>query len=96
MGENGKVIGIDHIKGLVDFSISNIKKDKPWLLESKRIKLLGNTFLYMACYTYLISYYLVGDGRLGHPQEGPFDAIHVGAAAPTLPYEVFPYRINHT
>jgi len=26
-----------------------------------------------------------GDGRLGHPNGGPYDAIHVGAAAPTLP-----------
>lgn len=26
-----------------------------------------------------------GDGRLGHPAEAPYDAIHVGAAAPALP-----------
>ena len=26
-----------------------------------------------------------GDGRKGYPQEGPYDAIHVGAAAPELP-----------
>jgi len=26
-----------------------------------------------------------GDGRLGYPQEGPYDAIHVGAAAATVP-----------
>ncbi|TBU46696.1 Pcmt1-prov protein [Dichomitus squalens] len=26
-----------------------------------------------------------GDGRKGLPEEGPYDAIHVGAAAPTLP-----------
>jgi len=25
------------------------------------------------------------DGRIGYSQEGPFDAIHVGAAADTLP-----------
>lgn len=30
----------------------------------------------------------VGDGRLGYPEEAPFDAIHVGAAAPNLPHEV--------
>lgn len=41
MGEKGRVIGIDHIKGLVDFSIANVKKDKPWLLESGRVKLMG-------------------------------------------------------
>lgn len=28
---------------------------------------------------------IVGDGREGYPQEAPFDAIHVGAAAPQLP-----------
>ncbi|XP_066978548.1 protein-L-isoaspartate(D-aspartate) O-methyltransferase-like isoform X3 [Macrobrachium rosenbergii] len=28
---------------------------------------------------------VVGDGRLGHPEEQPYNAIHVGAAAPTLP-----------
>ncbi|KAE9553486.1 hypothetical protein FO519_003315 [Halicephalobus sp. NKZ332] len=26
-----------------------------------------------------------GDGRLGYPQGGPYDAIHVGAAAPDMP-----------
>jgi len=28
---------------------------------------------------------VVGDGRLGYPQDGPYDAIHVGAAAPSRP-----------
>ncbi|CAG9578816.1 unnamed protein product [Danaus chrysippus] len=28
---------------------------------------------------------IVGDGRLGYPSEAPYNAIHVGAAAPTLP-----------
>uniref|UniRef100_A0A4W5RL39 L-isoaspartyl protein carboxyl methyltransferase, like n=1 Tax=Hucho hucho TaxID=62062 RepID=A0A4W5RL39_9TELE len=27
----------------------------------------------------------IGDGRLGYPDGAPYDAIHVGAAAPTLP-----------
>ena len=26
-----------------------------------------------------------GDGRLGYPQEAPYDVIHVGAAAPVVP-----------
>lgn len=30
----------------------------------------------------------VGDGRLGYPDEAPYDAIHVGAAAPTVPEAV--------
>uniref|UniRef100_A0AAV2K6B2 Protein-L-isoaspartate(D-aspartate) O-methyltransferase n=1 Tax=Knipowitschia caucasica TaxID=637954 RepID=A0AAV2K6B2_KNICA len=28
---------------------------------------------------------MVGDGRMGCPEEAPFDAIHVGAAAPNVP-----------
>ncbi|XP_035434057.1 protein-L-isoaspartate(D-aspartate) O-methyltransferase isoform X1 [Spodoptera frugiperda] len=28
---------------------------------------------------------IAGDGRLGYPSEGPYNAIHVGAAAPNLP-----------
>ncbi|XP_030630806.1 l-isoaspartyl protein carboxyl methyltransferase, like [Chanos chanos] len=28
---------------------------------------------------------VVGDGRLGYPEGAPYDAIHVGAAAPTVP-----------
>lgn len=30
----------------------------------------------------------VGDGRLGHPDGAPYDAIHVGAAAATVPKAV--------
>merc|ERR1712007_236486 len=29
--------------------------------------------------------YVVGDGRLGHAESAPYDCIHVGAAADTLP-----------
>lgn len=32
---------------------------------------------------------LVGDGRLGHDADGPYNAIHVGAAAETLPQQVW-------
>ncbi|XP_050450620.1 protein-L-isoaspartate(D-aspartate) O-methyltransferase-like isoform X3 [Cataglyphis hispanica] len=32
--------------------------------------------------------FIVGDGRLGHAADGPYNAIHVGAAANTLPQEV--------
>lgn len=31
---------------------------------------------------------IVGDGRLGYADEAPYDAIHVGAAAPQLPQEL--------
>lgn len=32
--------------------------------------------------------FTVGDGRLGYPEEAPYDAIHVGAAAPSVPQAV--------
>uniref|UniRef100_A0AAQ5YX31 Protein-L-isoaspartate O-methyltransferase n=1 Tax=Amphiprion ocellaris TaxID=80972 RepID=A0AAQ5YX31_AMPOC len=67
VGPKGKVIGIDHIKELVDDAITNVKKDDPSLITSGRVKLL------------------VGDGRMGFKEEAPYDAIHVGAAAPTVP-----------
>lgn len=41
VGPKGKVIGIDHIKELVDDSINNVKKDDPSLIASGRIKLIG-------------------------------------------------------
>ncbi|XP_061480088.1 protein-L-isoaspartate(D-aspartate) O-methyltransferase isoform X2 [Rhineura floridana] len=67
VGSKGQVVGIDHIKELVDDSINNVKKDDPLLLSSGRVKLI------------------VGDGRMGYPDEAPYDAIHVGAAAPVVP-----------
>lgn len=41
VGPKGKVIGIDHIKELVDDSVTNVKKDDPSFITSGRIKLLG-------------------------------------------------------
>ncbi|XP_033097139.1 protein-L-isoaspartate(D-aspartate) O-methyltransferase-like isoform X2 [Anneissia japonica] len=67
VGPQGVVVGIDHIKELVDVSREHIMEGNPDLLESDRIKLV------------------VGDGRLGSPEHAPYDAIHVGAAAPTIP-----------
>ena len=31
---------------------------------------------------------VTGDGRKGYEPDGPYDAIHVGAAAPILPQDV--------
>jgi len=31
---------------------------------------------------------VAGDGRLGYPDDAPYDAIHVGAAAATIPQPV--------
>lgn len=40
VGPEGKVVGIEHIKELVDMSRKNIQKDRPDLLESQRIILV--------------------------------------------------------
>lgn len=65
MEPNGKVIGVDHIQGLVDLAKNNMAKSEEGkeLLKSGRVK------------------FIKADGRLGWPEEGPYDAIHVGAAA---------------
>ncbi|WVW83124.1 protein-L-isoaspartate O-methyltransferase [Kwoniella bestiolae CBS 10118] len=65
------VIGIDHIQGLVDQSISNLKKDGVPLGPGKD----GKGGVIMIC----------GDGRKGSPEHAPFSIIHVGAAAPEIP-----------
>ena len=41
VGPKGKVIGIDHIKELVDESVNNVTKDDPSLISSGRVKLIG-------------------------------------------------------
>ncbi|KAI6212384.1 hypothetical protein M3Y94_00016400 [Aphelenchoides besseyi] len=70
VGENGTVIGIDHIDELVQMSERNIRKHNADLLDTKKIKLI------------------VGDGRKGFADEAPYDAIHVGAAAPEMPQDL--------
>ncbi|TFK21324.1 Pcmt1-prov protein [Coprinopsis marcescibilis] len=64
----GKVVGIDHVPQLVEWSKGNLEKDG--LGEA-----LKNGEIEM----------ITGDGRDGYAAGGPYDAIHVGAAAPTIP-----------
>ncbi|KAF4663835.1 hypothetical protein FOL47_005544 [Perkinsus chesapeaki] len=66
-GETSRVIGIDYIGPLVDFSLDNVKKKDSDLLESGRLKLLQS------------------DGWAGYEPKAPYDAIHVGAAAESVP-----------
>lgn len=69
VGKEGLVVGVDHIPELVAQSEKNIRADG-------KGKLLDDERIVM----------VVADGRLGDPGDrGPFDAIHVGAASPTLP-----------
>ena len=70
VGPTGKVVGIDHIQNLVDWSENNLRKNHGNLIDSGQIKLV------------------LGDGRLGYDQDGPYHAIHVGAAAAELPQQV--------
>ena len=39
---------------------------------------------------YVLVLLLAGDGRLGYPDDAPYDAIHVGAAAAVIPQPVSP------
>ena len=65
VGEQGKVVGIDHLRPLVDMARANMGKSPEGksLLETGKVE------------------FVVGDGRKGWPSQGPYDAIHVGAAA---------------
>jgi len=73
VGPTGKVVGIDHIRGLVDQSISNLSKD------GFQIDNEGNASGLKV---------VLGDGRKGWKDEAPYDAIHVGAAAPFMPQDL--------
>lgn len=65
---DGKVVGIDHIQGLVDLARQNMQRSEEGrrLLETGKVELIK------------------GDGRKGYKEGGPYDAIHVGAAAKEL------------
>ncbi|ELU16573.1 hypothetical protein CAPTEDRAFT_159419 [Capitella teleta] len=69
VGDKGLAVGIDHIDQLVNHSIDNVRKD-PSLAAMLDA---GQMKL------------VVGDGRQGYESLGPYDAIHVGAAAPHVP-----------
>lgn len=68
----GKVVGLDHIPELVDLANSNMGKSE----EGRKMLETGKVR------------FIVGDGRKGFPEDGPYDAIHVGAAAATLHAEL--------
>jgi len=65
VGQEGRVVGVDHIQALVDLAQTNMGKSE----EGKGL-LKGGTVRFVK-----------GDGRKGFPEEAPYDAIHVGAAA---------------
>lgn len=61
----GRVVGVDHIQPLVDLATRNTAKSEE-----------GRGLLESGALKYIKA-----DGRLGYPPDGPYDAIHVGAAA---------------
>ncbi|KAI4185522.1 MAG: hypothetical protein L6R41_004067 [Letrouitia leprolyta] len=65
LGPDGRVVGIDHIQGLVNLATSNMQKS-----DSGRSMLASGKVRFVK-----------GDGREGWQEGGPYDAIHVGAAA---------------
>ena len=67
VGSQGKVVGLDYVRGLTDLTTKNIKKSDGDLLESGVVEIV------------------LGDGWQGWEAHAPYDAIHVGAAAATLP-----------
>mmetsp|Transcript_102465 Transcript_102465/g.330600 ORF Transcript_102465/g.330600 Transcript_102465/m.330600 type:complete len:237 (+) Transcript_102465:56-766(+) len=68
-GSRGAAFGIEYIEQLVPWSISNVRKD-----GKERWLADPERFQLKA-----------GDGSKGWAGKGPFNAIHVGAAAPQIP-----------
>lgn len=57
VGPTGKVVGVEHIKELVESSTRNVKKSHPEWIENGQVELVE------------------GDGRLGYPNEAPYDCM---------------------
>jgi len=68
----GTVVGVEHIPELVDLATKNMSKSP----EGKKMLDTGKVR------------FVTGVGRKGVPEDGPFDAIHVGAAAKELHEEL--------
>ncbi|KAH7098391.1 Pcmt1-prov protein [Auriculariales sp. MPI-PUGE-AT-0066] len=75
VGPEGRVVGVDHVQELVDWSRENVQKDGLVLSNGN-----GDAANTDGAPVKLIC----ADGRLGWPADAPYDAIHVGAAAPEL------------
>lgn len=61
----GRVVGVDHIQELVDLATTNMRKSD----EGMEMLVSGKIR------------FIKADGRKGWAEAGPYDAIHVGAAA---------------
>jgi protein-L-isoaspartate(D-aspartate) O-methyltransferase len=56
VGEEGKVIGIEHIEELNEQARKNVRRDHPEFLDRQLV-------------------FVTGDGRLGYPEEAPYDCM---------------------
>lgn len=65
----GKVIGIEYIKHIYELGLKNLQKN------SEYKKFTDSGVIQLIC----------GDGWKGFPEDAPFNAIHVGAAADKIP-----------
>ena len=88
VGDKGVAVGIDHIPDLVELSRSNLQKVRhPCQCSSSNNDVLmqdGKEPLLQSGRVRLVA----GDGRKGVPESGPYNAIHVGAAAAELPQDL--------
>ncbi|CAH8571646.1 unnamed protein product [Heterobilharzia americana] len=75
VGPTGVAVGIEHIDELTHFALENVKN---WMNHSRTAQSNGIELGKQLKF-------ITGDGRDGWPSDAPYDAIHVGAAAPTIP-----------
>ncbi|CAL8088225.1 unnamed protein product [Calicophoron daubneyi] len=75
VGRTGVVVGIEHIDELTEAAKENVNN---WYQNTPTAQ---NSGIEIGKHLKLVT----GDGRLGWPEDAPYDAIHVGAAAATIP-----------
>ena len=81
--EDGVVVGVEHVPELVRLAERNFQADgKAHLLATKKHHPRGEAGDGSALSSVR---FVAADGRLGYEPEAPYDAIHVGAAAPHVP-----------
>ncbi|WVQ98713.1 protein-L-isoaspartate O-methyltransferase [Kwoniella sp. CBS 9459] len=85
LAPHATVVGIDHIQGLVDQSITKLKKDGVSVEPSSRDGQSQNGRLAEGGALRGRVVISCGDGRKGAPEYAPYSIIHVGAAAPEIP-----------
>ncbi|CAI2737512.1 unnamed protein product [Dicrocoelium dendriticum] len=79
VGPDGVAVGVEHIPELTKMATENVAN---WLQQSPVAKQKG---IKLGKQIKLITH----DGRLGWPEDAPYDAIHVGAAASSIPQALY-------